>query len=100
MSEAIAAIAAPGSPFEVQERDVNGVTNRVFVNAPPTLREIFHNARTNEATFLVYEDEEWSFADVMLEADAVAYALVHTFGIKKGDRVGIAMRNLPEWIIS
>lgn len=100
MSEAIAAIAAPGSPFEVQERDVDGVTNRVFVNAPATLRDVFNNARTNEATFLVYEDEEWSFADVMLEADAVAYALVHTFGIKKGDRVGIAMRNLPEWIIS
>ena len=79
MSEAIAAIAAPGSPFEVQELDVNGVTNRVFVNAPATLRDVFNNARTNEATFLVYEDEEWSFADVMLEADAVAYALVHTF---------------------
>jgi len=49
---------------------------------------------------MVYEDEEWSFKRVMDEVDALAYALVHHFGIKKGDRVGIAMRNYPEWVIS
>ena len=32
--------------------------------------------------------------------DALGYALVHHYGIKPGDRVGIAMRNLPEWIVS
>ena len=36
----------------------------------------------------------------MRHVDALAHALVHTFGITKGDRVGIAMRNLPEWIVS
>ena len=36
----------------------------------------------------------------MEEADALGYALVHHFGVKPGDRVGIAMRNYPEWIIS
>jgi long-chain acyl-CoA synthetase len=30
----------------------------------------------------------------------LGYALVHHFGVKPGDRVGIAMRNYPEWIIS
>jgi long-chain acyl-CoA synthetase len=30
----------------------------------------------------------------------LGYALVNTYGIKPGDRVGIAMRNLPEWVIS
>ena len=34
------------------------------------------------------------------EADALGYALVHHYGVKKGDRVGIAMRNYPEWVIS
>src|SRR5487761_2602208 len=36
----------------------------------------------------------------MTEADALGYALVHRFGVKPGDRVGIAMRNYPEWIVS
>ena len=36
----------------------------------------------------------------MRDVDALGHALVHHYGIKKGDRVGIAMRNLPEWIVS
>jgi len=50
--------------------------------------------------FIVYEDEEWTFAEVMEDVDALGYALVNRFGVAPGDRVGIAMRNYPEWIIS
>jgi long-chain acyl-CoA synthetase len=48
----------------------------------------------------VYQDEEWTFGEVMRQVDALGAALVHDFGIKKGDRVAIAMRNLPEWVVS
>ncbi|MBU6233775.1 MAG: acyl--CoA ligase, partial [Acidobacteria bacterium] len=98
--EAVAQISGPGSPFETTEEIVNGVSFRVFKNAPPNLRGIFDGARLDENIFLVYEDEEWSYKKVMEHADALGYALVHEYGIKKGDRVGIAMRNLPEWIIA
>ena len=100
VSEAIAAITGPGQPFELVDVEVDGVTNRSFKNAPPTLREFFASSRGLHETFLVYEDEEWTFDQVMQEADALGYALVHHYGIKVGDRVGIAMRNLPEWIVS
>ncbi len=100
IEEAIATICAPGQPFEVMERVVDGVTNRVFKNAPETVRDFFDLARGVDATFLVYEDEEWTFDEVMKEVDALAFALVHHFDIKVGDRVGIAMRNLPEWVVS
>ena len=100
IKEAIAAIAAPGQPLEVVERVTNGVTNRVFKNAPATVRDFFATSRGLDSTFLVYEDEEWSFDGVMKEVDALSYALVHHYGIKVGDRVGIAMRNLPEWVVS
>jgi long-chain acyl-CoA synthetase len=99
-SEAVAAVSAPGQPFEVVDVEHDGVTNRQFKNAPATLRQFFDLARGVEGTFLVYEDEEWSFIDVMAEVDALSYALVHHYGLKKGDRVGIAMRNYPEWVIS
>ena len=98
--DAIADVAAPGQPFEVINVEREGYSLRAFKNSPSTVREFFDLARGVEGTFLAYEDEEWSFIEVMSEVDALAHALVHHFGVKKGDRVGIAMRNYPEWVIS
>ncbi|HEY5010532.1 MAG TPA: AMP-binding protein, partial [Acidimicrobiales bacterium] len=98
--EANAVVGGPGSPFEIITVELDGVSNRTFKNAPSTLRQIFDTARGLDQTFIVYEDEEWTFAEVMEEVDALGYALVHHYGVKPGDRVGIAMRNYPEWIIS
>ena len=97
---AIAEVSAPGLPFEVVDVAKNGTTIRHFKNAPTNLRQFFDSARGLDQTFLVYEDEEWSFDAVMQDVDALAHALVHHFGVQKGDRVGIAMRNYPEWIVS
>ena len=98
--EAIATVGAPDQFFEVVEVERGGVTNREFKNSPPSLRDIFDTARGLDETFLVYEDEEWTFARTMEEVDALGHALVHHYGVKVGDRVGIAMRNYPEWVIS
>ena len=98
--EAVAAVSAPGQFFEVIEEIRNGRAGRRFKNSPSTLRQIFDTARLIDDTFMVYEDEEWTFSETMQEVDALGYTLVHHFGVKKGDRVGIAMRNYPEWIIS
>src|SRR5579875_141167 len=99
--EAAARITGPGQPFEVVEKTIGGVTYKVFKHAPPTLREIFASARgRGEPTFLVYEGERWSFAQVMAHVDALGAALVERYGIKVGDRVAIGMRNLPEWIVA
>ncbi|HVB70548.1 MAG TPA: class I adenylate-forming enzyme family protein [Acidimicrobiales bacterium] len=97
---AIAEVSAAGQPFEVVEVKIDGATQRAFRNAPQNLKQLFDTARGIDATFIVYEDEEWSFNDVMGEVDALAHALVHHYGVRPGDRVGIAMRNLPEWVIS
>jgi len=98
--EAKAVVGGPGQIFELQDAVVNGVSYRTIKNAPHNLGSLFASSRGLHETFVVYEDEEWTFDAVMVQADALAHALVHDFGIKPGDRVGIAMRNLPEWVMS
>ena len=62
---------------------------------------MFATARARgDQTFLVYEGERWSFGEVMRHVDALGAALVERYGVKPGDRVAIAMRNLPEWVVS
>jgi long-chain acyl-CoA synthetase len=100
-NEAVAAVTGPGSMFEVVDGEVAGQTLRLFKNTPPSLRALFGASRARgDATFLVYEDERWSFGQVMAKVDALGAALVHHYGVKPGDRVAIAMRNYPEWVIA
>ena len=96
--EACARVSAPGSPFEIIE-DEHG--NRRFKHAPPNLRALFDIARSGgDEIFIVYEDERLSFDEVFAQIDALADALVNRYGIGKGDRVAIGMRNYPEWVMS
>lgn len=98
--EAVAATTGPGAPFEIVEAEVLGQRTKVWKNAPPSLRALFDSARKRGAeTFLVYEDERWSFDDTMARVDALGAALVER-GVAVGDRVAIAMRNYPEWVVA
>jgi long-chain acyl-CoA synthetase len=97
LAEANALLTRPGSPFEMAERDIRGVRTRVWKNAPPTMREVFLLARAHgNKTFIVYRDERVSYDEFARAALAIAEALQQA-GVKKGDRVAIAMRNVPEW---
>ena len=97
LAQANALLTRPGSPFEMEERVIRGVRMRVWKNAPPTMREVFLSARAHGSkTFVVYRDERASYEDFARAALAIAEALQQA-GVKKGDRVAIAMRNLPEW---
>jgi steroid-24-oyl-CoA synthetase len=99
--EAIAAVTAPGERFETEVVDVRGVPTTVFRHAPGSLRDLLAVARGyGDETFLVYEDERWSFADVMARVDALGALLVEGYGVAPGDRVAIGMRNYPEWVVA
>jgi long-chain acyl-CoA synthetase len=97
LAAAHAALTQPGSPFEIEQRNIRGVLTRVWKSAPPTLREAFLAGRAHGGkTFIVYRDERVSFEEMARAALAIAGAL-QAEGLEKGDRVAIAMRNLPEW---
>jgi long-chain acyl-CoA synthetase len=97
--EAVATITGPGGMFEVSEADVRGTRMKVFKSTPPSMRMLFGLAKLRAAQeFIVYEDERWTFGDVAKHVDAIGHALVNRYGVAKGDRVAIGMRNFPEWI--
>jgi long-chain acyl-CoA synthetase len=99
--EASAQITAPGERYETHEIDVDGITYTAFKGAPSSLKELADLTRLyGDTLYLVYEDERYTYADVYARADGVAAALVNRYGVQKGDRVAIAMRNYPEWIIT
>ncbi len=106
-----AALTAPGALFEMEDVDVRGVALRAWKHAPPTLREVLTASRAHGDTdFLVYDSaapgavagrfDRLSFADHAAAAATFAHRLVDEYGIVPGDRVSIAMRNLPEWSIA
>ena len=99
--EAVAEVTGPGGRYETHEITVDGVTYTAFKGAPSSLKELFDLTRLyGDTEFLVYEDERYTFADAYAQADGIAAALVGRYGVAKGDRVAIAMRNYPEWIFT
>jgi len=99
--EANTAVTGPGQIFELIDSEVRGVKMKVFKNAPAHLGQVFAGSRGHgDKTFLVYEDEIITFAQAADRIDALASLLVNVYGVKKGDRVAVAMRNFPEWVMS
>ncbi len=98
-AEAIAALTAPGYPFELGLETIRGRPLKVFRNAPATLRDLFVDTASS-LPFIVFEDERLTFAQAWHEAGQIGRLLVDTYGVGKGDRVAISMRNYPEWILA
>lgn len=93
-----AAVTAPGTPFELVERD--GLLQ--FANAAPDLALMIEHARRHgDRTFLVDfssdgAERRLTFKQVFAWRDQ----LVPMLHIRRGDRVAICMRNRAEWIVA
>ncbi|MGE0830635.1 MAG: class I adenylate-forming enzyme family protein [Hyphomonadaceae bacterium] len=97
VAQAHALLNQPGSPLELTEAIIGGVKLKVWKHAPPTMRDVFQlSAAWPERVHLVYEDERVTFA-ALHGAVAKFAAQLAADGVKKGDRVALIMRNIPEW---
>ena len=96
----LARITGEGGPLTLGTQQRNGVTLPAFTNIPATLPAYWERycAEHADATFLVAGEERLTFAQVYAAATRVAGALAAR-GVTKGDRVGIAMRNSPSWVV-
>ena len=100
MDEVYRRLTAPGAPFEMEERMIRGVPTRCYVKALPSLRAAFDLAEAwGNRLYLVFDEDRISYADHARAVKTLAARLAG-FGLKKGDRVAIAARNLPEWVVA
>jgi steroid-24-oyl-CoA synthetase len=94
----LAALTAPDGEFALVEAPVDGVPMRLYRRGPHTLRELLlASAEFGDRPFTVYRDERRSYAEHLRLVLGLAAAFRDGYGLERGDRVAIAMRNYPEW---
>ena len=100
---AVAELSGAGGPFELREVDFLGRKVKVFGPTPKNLPTALAalEARFGDRVFLVEPGKRsLTFAQTFSAARRLAAALRAQYGVQPGDRVGIIMRNRPEWFIS
>ena len=96
--ETLAAVTGPGGRIII-EHDEQG--RAIVGNFPATLPSLFRTfcALNGSTEALIAGDERLTFADLDAVSERLARSLAGR-GIRKGDRIGIAMRNCPAWIVT
>ena len=94
----------PGGTFSFGTETVRGVPLRVFKQLPPALGKYYEQWFNvwADREWLVYEGQRITFRDARRMYEAIGAELCENphFGVQHGDRVGIAMRNYPELLVS
>ena len=95
----LAAVIGPGGRIQIGQ-DAQG--RAIVTNLPPTLPGLFDAFCMLHADTIgaIANGERLTFAELNAHATRAAKALVGGWGIEKGDRVAIAMRNAPGWIVA
>jgi long-chain acyl-CoA synthetase len=95
-----AELTAPGRPFELEDVEIGGVTFRTWKNAPANLVRILERSRSfADREFIIHEGQRVTYAEHYWQAATMAHRLID-LGVRPGDRVAIAARNLPQVIVT
>lgn len=95
----LAEVTGEGGRFVIG-RDDEG--RAIVTNLPPTLPSLFDVfcVLNGAVEAVVAGEERLTFAQLGERSTALARRLAGSWGVRKGDRVAIAMRNCPAWIVS
>ncbi len=100
LEQANALLCAPDTRFAMDTVTIRGVETRVWKHALGSLPDLARHARSHgDHIFTIHEDERVSY-EAWFRATRALAAELASMGIGKGDRVGLAMRNLPEWPVA
>ncbi|GGT34922.1 fatty acid--CoA ligase [Streptomyces atratus] len=97
-----AALTGPGAPFAVvRVEDGVNAGSLVYADGPRTLREFVEATWAfGDRPFLIAGERSYSYAEFFAAASALACRMTGTYGLRRGDRAVVAMRNHPEWQIA
>jgi long-chain acyl-CoA synthetase len=95
----LAELTAVG-PFELVRDESAGYPQRIYRQAPTSLRDVLiASAAHGDRPFLIWGEEVLTFAEHAARAAALARFL-RARGVGRGDRVAVGMRNYPEWSVA
>ena len=91
----------PGAALETETVTIDGQELSVFAHVPTNLGELYKlGLAFGDQTFLVYQNERFSFAESLDLSLRMARILKEKYEIQLGDRVAICARNSPEWCMA
>ena len=98
--QAVAMVTAPEAFLELTTIEQGGCTLKAYQHAPGSLRDLWLMGQGHgDKEYIVYGDERLTYAEAgQIVANFSAW--LASQGIGSGDRVAIAMRNYPEWILA
>ncbi len=102
LAHANAALAGSDSLLNVAPGRVGEHEMHVYTKAPPTMHAIMAMAaqQYGDRELLVYQEERVTFSAFGRACEHFAGILKEEYGIEKGDRVAIIMRNYPQWPVA
>ena len=97
----VADLKSPGSPLATTTAIIDGQELEVFSEVSANLGGIYRlGLQAADRTFLVYQEERFSFEESYQLACCMGKVLLNRYHIKKGDRVAICSRNNAEWCLA
>ncbi|NQD77242.1 class I adenylate-forming enzyme family protein [Pseudomonas sp. CM27] len=92
-------LIAPGAPFEVVS-PADG-SPRYFRHAARNLMQVIDAGRVHgDKEFIIWQQQRLTFNDFFDAVDRLAGQLAGPLGVRPGERVVIAMRNQPAWLVA
>nr|GAT59407.1 predicted protein [Mycena chlorophos] len=102
VAEAATLLSAPGEMHELETTLVNGQLQRVYKHLWPSCRAfwLWSTELYGDRTYVVYENERYTFKQMRALTLKAAAVFRDVYGVKKGDRIAICARNLPEYLVA
>ncbi|HEV8408155.1 MAG TPA: class I adenylate-forming enzyme family protein [Sphingomicrobium sp.] len=96
--EELERVIGPGGRIVIGRDELGRAVARNFPSTLPEFFRTFSSLNANNEA-VVAGEERFTFAELEELSQEIAHGLAAR-GIQKGDRVGIAMRNCPAWILA